>query len=256
MQRSVKWAPLGVLVSWVSLWGCVIETQDTSTDPETAEVQSELACTTNLVPTMTSPSTPSGLVTRSGVYDSSYEAWRAFDSSNTTMWISGVFQTPAWIAYQWFDGPRTVARYAINFVNGSLTSRAPRDWTFEGWNGGSWNVLDTRTAQTGWLGTERREYTVTYPGSYSQYRLNMSDDNDVRSGVVVVSMGSLELIGCPAAPPCGDGICQSGETAWSCRADCGYCGDGVCYGDEDASWCSDCGGGGGGGCLVYPCPIP
>jgi hypothetical protein len=198
-------------------------------------VSASIGCNTNLVPTMTSATSPSGIVSRSGSYDSTYEAWQAFDYTNSTMWISAVFQTPAWIAYQWTDGPRTVTSYAIDFVNGSLTSRAPRDWTFEGWNGSSWNVIDVRSAQTGWLGVERRAYTVASPGSYSQYRLNMSDDNDTRAGVVVVSMGRLELIGCPPQPTiwCGDGICNGNESSATCPEDCG---------------------GGGGGCFIQPCP--
>jgi hypothetical protein len=155
------------------------------------------SCNTNQVPTMTSASTPSGLVTRSGAYDPSYEAWQAFDASSSSMWLSATYQTPAWLGYEWTDGPRTIRSYAINFSNGSLTSRAPRDWTFEGWNGASWIVLDSRSAQTGWLGSDRREYTVATPGSYSKYRLNMSDDNDSRAGVVVISIARLELIGCP-----------------------------------------------------------
>lgn len=156
------------------------------------------ACTINLVPAMTSPTSPSGVVSRSGAFDTSFEAWQAFDSSRDSMWISAEFETPAWIAYQWGDGPRNVTSYAITFVNGSsLTSRAPRDWTFEGWDGSVWNVLDTRNAQTNWLGLERRTYTVASPGNYSMYRLNVSDDNDARAGVVVISMGALEFMGCP-----------------------------------------------------------
>jgi hypothetical protein len=228
----------------IGLAGCGTDAVDPG-DPEAAggglgEEVSELSaataltCNTNLVPTMTSATSPSGVVSRSGVYDASFEAWQAFDSSNTTMWISEVFQTPAWIAYQWGSGARTVTSYAINFVNGSLTSRAPRDWTFEGWNGSSWNVIDTRSAQTGWLGVEHRAYTVASPGSYSRYRLNMSDDNDSRAGVVVVSMGRLELIGCPPST-CGDGVCSTVESSLSCPTDCD-------------------GGGGGGACLIAPCP--
>jgi hypothetical protein len=137
------------------------------------------------------------MVTRSGVYSSAYEAWQAFDSSDGTMWLSENGETPAWLAYQWSNGPRMVTHYAIKFVNGGLTSRAPRDWTFEGGDGGAWTVLDTRVAQTGWVDKERREYSVPAPASYSQYRLNVSDDNDTRSGVVVISIGRLELIGCP-----------------------------------------------------------
>ncbi len=168
-------------------------------------------CTlTNQVPTMTSPTLPSGAVTRSGAYDATFEAWKAFDSSDAypSMWLSQVGQTPAWIAYEWPDGSRRLLRYAIRFINGSLTSRAPRSWTFEGWNGTAWVVLDTRPNETGWLGNDRREYTIATPGAFSKYRLNVTDDNDTRATTIeTISMGRLELLGCvapdtlaPAAP--------------------------------------------------------
>jgi hypothetical protein len=151
---------------------------------------------TSQVPTMTGSASPTGVVSRSGVYSSAYEAWQAFDGSNTSMWISQVWQAPAWIAYQWADGPRIITRYSIAFVNGSLTSRAPREWTLQGWNGNSWVVVDTRTAQTNWAGTETRTYDVISPGFYSQYRLHITEDNDARAAIVVVSMGRLDLMGC------------------------------------------------------------
>jgi hypothetical protein len=179
------------------------EAGDAELDLDLERADSELAsvlqgCDANQVPAMTGPSAPSGVVTRSGSYSAQYEAWQAFDgnASSADMWISAVFQTPAWLGYEWVDGPRTVTRYAINFSNGSLTSRAPRDWTLQGWTGSAWVVVDTRSAQTGWLGTERREYTVASPGSYSKYRLHVTDDNDERAGVVVVSINRLELLGC------------------------------------------------------------
>ncbi|QSQ26004.1 SBBP repeat-containing protein [Pyxidicoccus parkwayensis] len=154
-----------------------------------------LACE-NMVPVMTGATTPSGTVTRSGVYDASYEAWQAFDGSTGSMWISTEGQTPAWIGYQWASGTKLINRYAIHYVNGSITTRAPKQWTFEGWNGNAWVVLDTRTNQVNWTGNERREFAVTSPGAYSRYRLNISDDNDTRSGIVVISMGRLELLNC------------------------------------------------------------
>jgi hypothetical protein len=145
---------------------------------------------------MTSSKAPNGEVTRSGVYDSSYEAWQAFDASPSTLWISETWQTPAWIAYQWADGSRVVERYALTFKNGArLSTRAPKDFTLEGWKENTWVVLDTRRDETAWAGSERREYTVAHPGSYAKYRLNVTDDNDQRSGVVVVSLGRIELIG-------------------------------------------------------------
>jgi hypothetical protein len=151
---------------------------------------------TSQVPAMTSDTAPSGTVTTSGVYSASYPAWQAFDSSNTTMWISETYETPAWLAYSWGTG-RYIETYSLVYTNGSITSRAPRDFQLQGWNGSSWVTVDTRTAQVGWTGNETRTFTVTTPGTYTQYRLNVTDDNDATSGIVVISLGRLLLNGCP-----------------------------------------------------------
>ncbi|PTL79611.1 hypothetical protein [Vitiosangium sp. GDMCC 1.1324] len=151
---------------------------------------------TNQVPVMTGPTTPSGIVTRSGVYSSSYEAYLAFDASASSMFISQVGQTPATIGYEWTDGPRTINRYALQYSNGSITTRAPKNWTLEAFNGSAWVAVDTRSNELNWSGSERREYAVASPGSYSKYRLNVSDDNDSRTGIEVISLGGLEFIGC------------------------------------------------------------
>ncbi len=157
------------------------------------------ASATSQVPVMTSATSPSGIVTRSGVISSSYEAWEAFDSAinGSSMWISKTWEDPAWIAYEWTNGSRIIERYEIHFANGSsLTTRAPRDWTFQGWNGSSWITVDTRTNQTGWGGSETRSFDVANPGRYSKYRLHVTQDNDSRSAIVVVSMAHLALFGC------------------------------------------------------------
>ncbi|MFP2933084.1 SBBP repeat-containing protein [Pyxidicoccus sp. 3LG] len=162
---------------------------------ESATRPQALGCEVNQVPVMTSNTAPGGVVTRSGVINSSYEAWQAFDGTNS-MWISAEKQTPAWLAYEWADGPRTITRYALTYTNGSITTRAPKNFTFEGWDGSAWVVLDTRTNEVGWPGYERREYAVTSPGAYRKYRLSVTDDNDSRTGVEVISLGQLELLGC------------------------------------------------------------
>nr|WP_253899758.1 SBBP repeat-containing protein [Corallococcus carmarthensis] len=166
-------------------------------EASTGSVAQALTCV-NVLPIMTSATAPAGSVTRSGAYSAEYEAWKAFDSpSSTSMWISALNQTPAWIAYQMPTGSATIHRYAITFHNGpTLTTRGPKEWTLQGWNGSSWVVVDTRTNQTNWAGYERREFTLAAPATYSQFRLNVTDDNDTRAGVVVVSMRQLELIHC------------------------------------------------------------
>ncbi len=161
-------------------------------------IEQALGCSTQLAPTMTSATAPQGQVFSSGNYSSEYPEWRAFDSSTSSMWISSLKTTPAIIGYDSGAALR-VTRYAITYSNGSITTRAPKDWVFEGWNGSSWVTLDTRTNQTGWPGFQRREFAVTTPGNYSKHRLRISDDNDTRAGVEVISLGNLELGGCDAS---------------------------------------------------------
>ena len=150
-------------------------------------------CPTNQVPTLTNDTTA---VSSSGIFSSSYKAWYAFDGSNSSMWISEVFETPAWIAYDWGSSDRLISHYKITNTNGSsLTSRAPKEFTLQGWDDNRWVTLDTRTNQTGWVSGTPRTYRVSSPGFFSKYRLHITDDNDSRSGVVVISIGNLEFIG-------------------------------------------------------------
>ncbi|NBD07942.1 MULTISPECIES: SBBP repeat-containing protein [Corallococcus] len=192
-----------------SLPGCQGEdTSDTEPAAPLATTAQPLVCG-NMVPVMTGPSTPSGAVTRSGVYSADYEAWKAFDNA-TTMWISAEGQAPAWIAYQ-PSTTTTIHRYALEFWNGpGLTSRAPKNWTFDGWNGSTWTVLDTRTNQSSWTGNDRREFTLAAPASYIKYRLNVTDDNDPRAGIVVISLSRLELITCA-----NDGVTNPATPVWT-----------------------------------------
>jgi hypothetical protein len=150
---------------------------------------------TDQVPVMTGPSTPRGQVITSGEFDGSFRAFQAFDAS-TSMWISETFETPAFIGYEFADGPRVITSYAIHYVNGQITTRAPKEFSLQGFDGSNWVVVDARSNETGWSGNERREYQVSSPGAFSQYRLHVTDDNDARAGVVVISIGDLELLGC------------------------------------------------------------
>ncbi len=165
------------------------------------------------VPTLTGNTSA---VSSSGIFGLSYEAWTAFDADvgGSSMWISEVFETPAWIAYDFGVGT-VIDRYLIRNCNGQhLTSRAPKDFTFEGWDGTDWITIDTRTGETNWLSCQPRTYIVASPGSYSQYRLHITDDNDIRQGVVVISISDLQFLPCPAEL-FADGF-ESGDTsAWS-----------------------------------------
>ncbi len=160
------------------------------------------------VPTL---SGSTSLVSTSGVYTSSYPAWKAFDGAMSSMWISEVWETPAWIAYD-FGAGKTIHQYTITNTNGSLTSRAPKDFTFEAWTGSSWIVLDARVNQTGWSSGTPRSYAVASPGSYAKYRLRITDDNDSRGGVVVISIGDLRFETCASSDPSDLRVTHNGAT--------------------------------------------
>jgi cysteine-rich repeat protein len=163
-----------------------------------------IGCAGNdLVPAMSSPTLPSGIVDRSGIYDPSSEAWQAFDGNNATMWISALDETPAWISYEWQDGPHIIVSYAITSAEGAPAETAPSEWTFEGWDDvmGIWLVLDSRSAEVVWHQLERRTYLVTSSGSFSRYRLVFTDDNDATPGVLTIAVAGIELMGCPGPVP-------------------------------------------------------
>ncbi|WPB78396.1 SBBP repeat-containing protein [Archangium violaceum] len=198
-MRTLKTIRSTILTSGLALLavpGCQGEEPTAAPSPDESVTRTQaVGCEVNQVPVMTSNTSPSGIATRSGVFSAAYEAWQAFDGTNS-MWISAVKQTPAWLAYEWTDGPRTISRYALTYANGSIITRAPKSWTFEAWNGTAWVVLDTRTNETGWS-NERREYAVASPAPYARYRLHFTEDNDARTGVEVISLGKVELMGCP-----------------------------------------------------------
>lgn len=204
----------------LGLFACSAPSDSAEDDSTLGTSRQALACDEGPVPAMTGLQTPSGRISRSGALDRQYEAFNAFDRE-PSLWISAAFQTPAWIQYQWADGPRTITHYAIRYANGAITTRAPKDWSLLGYAGGSWVEVDARQNQTEWDGVERRHFAVTSPGAYSAYRLSISDDNDTRAGVVVVSIDELELFDCGSAPPdpveCqrftepSDGVCSRAD---------------------------------------------
>lgn len=141
-----------------------------------------------------------GLIATSGFYSEQYRPQNAFDEDLGSMWISAVYETPAWISFR-FPVRTYIDSYSIDFRNGSLTSRAPKDFELQGRNYGDWVTIDTRSDETGWLGVETRTYFIAKPGAYRAYRLLVTDDNDLRQGVVVVSMGTLALETCTCEYP-------------------------------------------------------
>jgi archaellum component FlaF (FlaF/FlaG flagellin family) len=156
-----------------------------------------------LIPTMTGNTSPSGLVTRSGVYSASNEAWQAFDNTTATLWLSNMNTSSVWIGYEWGGATQVVSSYELKYANGSCCEqRGPKNWTLQGWNGSTWVIVDTVTNQSGWYASPSRTYSVDSPGAYSKYRLNITADNynNPTYPITLVSIASIQLYGAVSAP--------------------------------------------------------
>lgn len=132
------------------------------------DVLSNAALTdSGLVPTMTSDTTPSGIVSASSTLSSSsYPPWRAFDKNNGTFWASSTSGPPQWLEYE-FPSPTIVNSYVLLATN----TDAPVTWEFQAWDGTSWVVLQSiiNAPKVGIATT----YNFTNTTAYSRYRMYM-----------------------------------------------------------------------------------
>ena len=120
----------------------------------------------NLIPTMTSDTTPSGVVASSSTSASPGADWEAFGSANGWTATGG---PPQWLSYH-FPVAYVVKRYSLAEYGGGV----PKDWTFEGSNdGASWTTLDTQTNQA-ISGGATFDYDFTNHTAYLYYRINIS----------------------------------------------------------------------------------
>jgi len=142
--------------------------------------------TSDVVPTMTSDTAPSGTVSANYVRSGS-AAYGVFDENIASLrwdhWNSGF---PAWLAYE-FTSNKTIARYTIEDANEGYH---PTNWTFEGWTGSAWVVLDTETV--GLTQGQKKTFDIPNTTSYIKYRWNFTASNG--SSVVIAQMEMMETI--------------------------------------------------------------
>lgn len=149
----------------------------------------------NLISYHNGSTSSTGVVTRSGVFSSTYEAWNAF-SDRPGMWLSKVFENPAWIQYSFMGRTRRVHGYKFHFANGGrLTTRAPKKFFLQVERGGVWEPVDYRCCETNWAGSENRTYWLRQNVAGNHFRFLFIDDNDARKGIVVISLARITLIG-------------------------------------------------------------
>lgn len=115
--------------------------------------------------------------TASSTYISSSAA-NAFDNLTTSIWLSALTATTAWLKIQ-FTAAKSVRRYGVQSrsVSDYYYDEMPKSWRFEGSNDGStWVTLDMQYGQT-WSSTAERTFDLDTVTDYEYYRLYMLENN-------------------------------------------------------------------------------
>jgi len=149
----------------------------------------------NLIPTMTSATTPSGIMSASDEYNSDYAAWKAGDKFNegtelTNMsWHTNVISFPGpWLQYQ-LSSSKIVNGYSIQARDWASTN-SPTHWILQGSADGIlWDDLDEQTEQT-FSQNEKKSYlNIGNSVIYLYYRLYFVEG----SNSSYVDIGEWEL---------------------------------------------------------------
>lgn len=132
-----------------------------------------------------------GTASASSQWSSVYAADYAFDAvfGSANGWYTASGNQSGWLAYE-FAEPKTILKYSVfNRDYSTAATSAPKDWTFEAFDGTDWIVLDTQSDQTAWGIAEERSFIVSNSQSYSKYRMNITANN----GAVFLGFAELEM---------------------------------------------------------------
>jgi len=114
------------------------------------------------------------IITASGENAPSETKEKANDGLVQTKWLT--FATTGWLQYKYAIGVR-FSSYTITSANDAVT-RDPKNWTLCGSNdGSSWTPIHTVTGEVFTDRYETHTYTITSPGYYLYYRLNITLNN-------------------------------------------------------------------------------
>ncbi|WP_025690387.1 hypothetical protein [Paenibacillus zanthoxyli] len=155
---------------------------------------------TSLIPVMTSNTAPSGVASASSIWSVNHQPFNAFNNNNNDLgWASIQGKPYGWIAYE-FENPEVVNYYALTARGQYMNNvqESPKDWTFEGWNGNEWIVLDTQSNITGWTTGAKREFSFNNETEYKKYRLNISKNNGYPD---FVTIGEIKMSYSPNENP-------------------------------------------------------
>jgi hypothetical protein len=123
--------------------------------------------TGGITPDMTNNTTPSGTAADSAGGANAYRAFDRNDALGAT-----IAATTGWLSYDFAGAATKVADAYWLMASRSNFDGMPTNWTFEGYNGATWIVLDTRIGEVGWGPSERRYYEIPNQTAYQSYRIN------------------------------------------------------------------------------------
>lgn len=149
-------------------------------------IDASLSTETSHIPDMTSNTAPSGVASASTTF-TGYDAFKAMDQDSATYWSTATATPTGWIAYEW-AAAKKINKYTIK-GRADASDGSPKNWTFEGWNGSAWVVLDTRTNIT-WTNGEKKTFSCSNETSYTKYRINVTANN----GRATLNIAEIEMI--------------------------------------------------------------
>lgn len=132
----------------------------------------------SLSPFMTSNVLPTGAAADS---DGSASAFQAFDGDPSTFVL--IAGSEGWIEYTPVT-PQVMDGYFLLAPARTDAARMPVSWVIEGWDGATWNILDSRSGESTWNGGDRKVYAFNNSQSFDKYRLRWTaslataSDND------------------------------------------------------------------------------
>ncbi len=144
----------------------------------------------NIVPDMTSDTSPSGKSSASDIQSSSYPAWKAFSYNEKESWSikRDSEQSPAWIAYE-FQKPKRIVCYSLLV---DTTWNPIQTWNFEASNDGKqWTVLQSYVLTNSWSQFPMQVFDVNNSNYYTQYRINITNRRSVALYVYRIEMMEL-----------------------------------------------------------------
>ncbi len=108
-----------------------------------------------------------GTPTASSTQGGNYAPSSAFEAVDSLSYWAAIGTTTAWLQYE-FASAVTIVEYRIEGDNYSSYTANPKSWTFEYWDGATWQVVDTQTNVPNWNSSPQwKTFSIASPDAAS-----------------------------------------------------------------------------------------